>query len=56
MYITHVHINSYIFESNVILFVDNNEPTIEEVFLLQSVTNKIYRINDVRFKRNLLRA
>jgi len=40
------------FESNVTLFVDDNEPTIEEVLLLQSVTSKIYRINDVRFKRN----
>jgi len=35
------------------LFVDdNNKPTIKEVFLLQSITGKIYRMNDVRFKRN----
>jgi len=40
------------FESNVTLLVDDNESTIEEVLLLQSVTSKIYRINDVRFKRN----
>jgi len=39
------------FESNVILFVDDNEPTIV-VFLLQSITSKIYGINDVRFERN----